>query len=165
MGPVLDAGCGRGDGAAALLAEGYQVAACDIMANPDVCHPDILSGTIPFIATSLWDRVNVSKLPFLASLHLSEFANRQWFDAVYCCDVMEHIPTEYTMLVVDNLASICTKGLFFSIALVPDQFGMWVGESLHKTVQPFTWWRDRLKEFGTVEGRDLLNTGIYWVAK
>jgi CRISPR/Cas system-associated exonuclease Cas4 (RecB family) len=40
--------------------------------------------------------------------------------------------------------------VFLGIALVPDQFGVWMGTPLHLTVQPFTWWRDSLKELGTV---------------
>jgi hypothetical protein len=37
---------------------------------------------------------------------------------------------------------------------------------LHQTVQPFTWWRDSLKELGTiVEARDLLTDAAFLVTR
>lgn len=63
----------------------------------------------------------------------------------YCCDVMEHMPTEYVMTVLNNIAKSCNYA-FFSICTKPDHFGKLVGEDLHLTVKPYTWWRDKLGE-------------------
>jgi hypothetical protein len=77
---------------------------------------------------------------------------------------MEHIPPAFTMLVVARLLEVARSGAFFSISLVPDAFGAWVGKPLHQSVQSFTQWRDQLATLGEVlECRDLLTTGVYFV--
>lgn len=87
-------------------------------------------------------------------------------DWVVCCDVMEHIPPQFTMLVAHHLVQAAVQGVFFSIATVPDAFGTWVGQTLHKTVQPFVVWRDSLAEVGEVAvAVDLLNTGLFLVKR
>lgn len=91
--------------------------------------------------------------------------SRRCWDYGYCCDVMEHIPTEYTMLVLDRIINACRVS-YFQICLVPDQFGARIGEPLHLTVRPFTWWRDRLNTIGNVvDARDLLGNGLYVVER
>ena len=59
------------------------------------------------------------------------------------CDVMEHMPPEYVMLVLDRIISAC-RMTWFTISFVPDEFGQAIDQSLHLTVQPFTWWREHL---------------------
>lgn len=82
-------------------------------------------------------------------------------DWAYCCDVLEHIPTEFTMLVVARCLQAAPRA-FFHINFEPDSFGRAIGDVLHLTVQPFVWWRDRLAEVGRlVEARDLLGTGLF----
>lgn len=84
-------------------------------------------------------------------------------DYGYCCDVMEHIPTEWVMASLANIMSRVDQ-CFFLISLVPDVFGKQIGEPLHLTVKPFTWWLDRLEEVGKVtHARDCINSGVYWV--
>lgn len=144
---VLDAGCGAGAGARALQTLGLDVRCCDItdegMAGEDFEVP------LPFQQVVLWDDVVNATGPT---------------DWVYCCDVMEHLPKEYSMLVIYQLLRVAQKGAFFSISLQPDAMGAWVGKPLHQTVEGFTWWRDRFRELGTVhECRDLLGMGLYLV--
>jgi SAM-dependent methyltransferase len=142
---VLDAGCGSGKGALALQAEGFAVRLCDLTADGLAPH----ARALPFTPVCLWDDVR----------RAVGFA-----DWVYCCDVLEHIPTPFTMLAVQRLLSVCRQGAFFSITLLPDNFGVWIGKPLHQTVQDFTQWRDQLSEVGTVvECRDLLDVGLYLV--
>ncbi len=82
----------------------------------------------------------------------------------YCCDVMEHIPPEFTMLAVRNALASCKAGVFFSISFSHDSFGVYLRQPLHLTVEPFAWWKDRLGEVGTViEARDLLGEGVFYV--
>jgi 2-polyprenyl-3-methyl-5-hydroxy-6-metoxy-1,4-benzoquinol methylase len=142
---VLDAGCGAGKGALALKAEGYDVFCADLV---DVRQGEALD--LPFRSVCLWDDLKV--------------AMGREVDWVYCCDVLEHIPTPFTMLVIHQLLHVARRGVFLSISLQPDVFGAWVGKPLHQTVQSFTAWRDQLSELGTVtEARDLLSTGLYLV--
>lgn len=139
---VLDAGCGSGKGALALKAAGCQVQMCDITAEGLVEE----AKAFPFYQACLWHPLGPR------------------VDYVYCCDVLEHIPTEFTMLTVSRLLEVARRGVFLSISLVPDVFGNWVGKPLHRTVQSFNWWRDNLNAIGKVtESRDLLHTGIYFV--
>lgn len=146
---VLDAGCGSGKGALALSKNPLNlwVEMVDLVdARVDEAKIDI-----PFTGgLCLWNTKQVTA--------------RGTYDWIYCCDVLEHIPTEFTMLVVANLLAVSRRGIFLSIALEPDNFGALIGRSLHKTVQPFTWWRDRLDELGhVIECRDLLSNGVYLV--
>lgn len=143
---VLDAGTGSGKGALALAAAGFDVIACDLTADGLTEEAKAL----PFVSACLWSDLRAVVKPPV------EYA--------YCCDVLEHIPPEFTMLVCQRVIEVAKKGAFFSISLVPDQFGVWVGKPLHQTVQPFQWWRDRFRELGAlVECRDLRSTGVYFV--
>jgi SAM-dependent methyltransferase len=154
-GTVLDAGTGSGKGALALSAAGFQVTCCDVTAAGLV--PEAQG--FPFHVTSLWhDLWPVAR----GAGH----PGRTRFDYVYCTDVLEHIPPQFTMLAIDQMLRVAQKGLFLGISLVPDGFGTWVGQPLHQTVQSFTWWRDGLKELGeVVEGRDLMNEAVFLVGR
>jgi SAM-dependent methyltransferase len=82
-------------------------------------------------------------------------------DFVYCCDVLEHIPEAFTMLVVARCLQAAPVA-FFHINFDPDGFGQTIGTTLHLTVKPFAWWRDRLAELGRLtEARDLLGSGMF----
>lgn len=145
-GSVLDAGCGSGKGTLALVERGFAVTACDLV---DARVPEAIGVTVPFHQACLWQDLRP----------LTGFT-----DYVYCCDVLEHIPPEFTMLTITRLLQVARKGVFLHISLVPDGFGAYVGKALHQSVFPFTWWRDRLKELGDlVECRDLVSSGVYYM--
>ncbi len=123
---------------AKLAACGFDVTLTDFVDAVDV-------EGLPFVQAPLWDRVSDT------------------YDFGFCCDVMEHIPPEFTMLVVARLLESC-KRVFFTICTEPDEFGVRIGEPLHLTVQPFVWWRDRLRDLGTViEARDCMTTAVFLV--
>lgn len=148
LGPesVLDAGCGSGKGALALKAAGFKVEMCDLTDSGLIED----AKAIPFTQACLWE-------PLKPQLHKT-------FDWVYCCDVMEHIPTPFVMLAISRLLEVAHKGVFLSIAMQADNFGVWVGKPLHQTVMGFVQWRDLLSEVGNVkECRDMLMNGIYLV--
>lgn len=143
---IIDAGCGSGKGAVALAQLGFDVQCCDF--TDDGLVPEVQG--ILFRRVSLWDDLCAS---------FPEF-----FDHVYCCDVMEHIPVAFTMLVAARLLEVAEKSVFFSISFQPDVMGYWIGKPLHETVMPFVWWRDQLNVVGkVVQGRDLLNSGVFLV--
>jgi 2-polyprenyl-3-methyl-5-hydroxy-6-metoxy-1,4-benzoquinol methylase len=141
-GHVLDAGCGSGKGAVALHREGFNVTLCDL--TPDGITPDALQ--FPFFDAALWCMPSM---------------RHDKFDLAYCCDVMEHIPTQFTALVAVELLK-CAPQAFISLSNIPDQFGAWIGEPLHQTVQPFTWWRDMFREVArVVDARDLHDNSVF----
>jgi SAM-dependent methyltransferase len=139
---VLDAGAGTGAGMRALQALGYRVTGVDL---PDLQVPGVRAGVC------LWRP-------------LPPPARGERYDYVYCTDVLEHIPPEFTMLCVARMMEVAERGLFLSIALVPDHFGSWVGHPLHLTVRRYDEWLDNLRELATVtDARDLGTTGLYFL--
>jgi 2-polyprenyl-3-methyl-5-hydroxy-6-metoxy-1,4-benzoquinol methylase len=152
-GTVLDAGCGAGKGAIALVRAGFDVTLTDLTPaglEQTAEAPEL--GDLSFVPACLWEDL----MPVARGVGLEAF------DFAYCCDVMEHIPTHLTMLVVARLLDVAGKGVFLSVSMVPDVFGVWVGEPLHQTVQPFVWWRDQLNVVGrVVEARDLLTVSCF----
>jgi SAM-dependent methyltransferase len=137
---VLDAGCGSGKGARALSAAGFDVNACDFTSAG-------LTVDVAFFEACLWREIT--------DMH---------YDWVYCTDVLEHIPPQFTMLAIVNMLKVARKCLFLTVSLVPDSFGVWAGKSLHQTVQPFQWWKDSLNEVGrVVDARDLISNAVFVV--
>src|SRR5262245_53544690 len=133
---LIDIGCGTGVAGLEFEKRGLEVTFLDITSAG--LGKDFVGN---FLLASLWDRWP------------SQF--KHGFDYGFCCDVMEHIPPEYTMLVIDRILSVC-RTAWFQIALHPDQFGKEIGQTLHLTVRPFTWWRDNFKTLGNlIDARDL----------
>lgn len=145
---VLDAGCGSGKGAISLRSAGFKVTMADL--TPGGLLPE--AADLPFFEACVWDDLRT----------IGGFRFGGKFDWVYCCDVLEHIPTPFVMLAVSRLLEVARKGVFLSVALQGDNFGVWVGKPLHQTVMSFVQWRDCLSELGTVkESRDMLMSGVY----
>lgn len=142
---LLDVGCGTG--VAGLMFEKHGLRSYWVDITDAGLHADVNRSR--FIQTPLW----------------SEWNDALGFDYGFCCDVMEHIPTEYTMLVIDRIMAVC-RTTWFQISLVPDQFGATIGQPLHLTVKPFDWWLARMKMAGTViDARDLCGQALYVVRK
>lgn len=143
---VLDAGCGRGVAGLKLIEAGMAVSFLDITRT--ALDPEVNQKT--FIEATLWGRWQ---------------GNRFW-DYGFCVEVMEHLPTEFTMLAAARLIDAC-QTTWFQIAFEPDKWGpMVMGKNLHLTVMPFVWWLDRLSALGKiVEARDLLRTGLFLVER
>lgn len=152
-GTILDAGTGSGKGAVALKAAGFDVYTCDVT-NAGMI-PE--ARELPFSEACLWH--DLSRL----ARHTGQWG-RSKFSFVYCCDVLEHIPPQFTMLAIDQMLRVSRVGLFLTISLVSDNFGAWIGEPLHRTVMPYLWWRDSIAEIGTIqESRDLLSDAVFFV--
>ncbi len=149
---VLDAGCGTGRGGVALKKAGFDVDLCDLT-DAGLCDE---ARSFRFSKACLWQPLR-QQLPFV---------RWQTHDWVYCCDVLEHIPPTFTMLVVSRLLEHARHGVFLSISLTNDIFGAWVGKQLHQSVQSFPEWSKQLAALGAVkEARDFLHAGIFLVTK
>ncbi len=142
---ILDIGCGTG--VAGLMFDKLGLRPYWLDITEAGLHADINRGR--FTRSALW----------------GGWAEDFNCDYGFCCDVMEHIPTEYTMLVIDRIVQAC-RTTWFQIALVPDQFGATIGKPLHLTVKPFTWWRDRMQMAGKViDARDLCGQALFVVQR
>lgn len=133
---AIDFGCGTGRGALMLaLMGGMKVTMLDFTENcldPEVAQacqtqPDRLK----FAVADLTQTIQ----------HTAAYG--------YCCDVMEHIPTADVPAVLRNIL-MSAQHCFFAISTVDDVMGALIGEPLHLTVQPSSWWADRLREAGAV---------------
>lgn len=143
---VIDLGCGSGLAGIELEKLGF-----------DTWYLDI---------TSMALLSDVNKDKFIESPLWKNWGNAKHFkwEYGYCCDVLEHIPTEYVMLCVSQILRRCEVA-WLHISQMPDKFGpLLLGEDLHLTVRPFTWWLLRLQTLGEVtDARDLCETGLFVV--
>jgi len=140
---LIDLGCGAGEALEGLQSLGLDVAQMDLV---DVRREAVLA----FRAAPLW-----SQWSFPGRFARADFG--------YCCDVMEHIPPEYTMLVLERIRGNC-QSVFFSIAHLQDSCGGLIDETLHLTLRPFEWWRDHLADIGEVlHGRDMQGESLFYV--
>ena len=149
---LIDLGCGEGV-AGNELTNKYklEVEYLDIVKDKDVLFSEVYREVIEkgnFWECALWD--NSWILP----------EKRKYG---YCCDVLEHIPPEYTMLCIKNILDGCEYA-FLNICNIEDGFGPAIGEKLHLTVCEFLWWKERIEEFGEIlECRDFIHTSIFYV--
>jgi len=145
---LVDVGCGGGVAGLEFEKLGLRVWYLDLVCNQ--LKPEIDKKR--FIESPIWGDW---KFPH---------SGQKW-EYGFCCDVMEHIPPEYTMLCLDRIIKNCRVS-WFQISLIPEGMGSAIGETLHLTVKPFDWW---LMKFGTLgkilDARDLLNAGLYVVMK
>lgn len=140
---VLDVGAGGGAGSKALKKRGLSVKGFDLT-SAGWKHPDIT-----LLTGCVW----------------RDLPHGPPFDYVYCCDMMEHIPTEFTALSISEMLRVGSK-VFLSISFVPEFYGKFIQQELHLTVKPFIWWRDMMRELGTVlEARDLMGDGVFLLTR
>ena len=65
----------------------------------------------------------------------------------YCTDVMEHIPPEHVDQVLLNILR-SAQHVFFQIDCQEDVCGKLIGEQLHLSVHPYSWWLKKFTELG-----------------
>jgi hypothetical protein len=125
---VIDFGCGKGEAVSLLSSLGFQARGVDIASNA-VAHD------IQFTEVCLWN--------------LPKDIRADWG---YCCDVMEHIPTEKVQETLKCIADAVDKGIYFNIATEDDCSGAMIGFRLHLTVMKASAWTALLKQhFSHVE--------------
>lgn len=74
----------------------------------------------------------------------------------YCCDVLEHLPTDQIDAALESMFETCDN-LFLQIATIPDYFGGHPGikEQLHLTVWNYERWLKKFAEHGVVVHRSM----------
>lgn len=133
---VIDFGCGTGRGALMLaLFGGAKVQMLDFTDN--CLDPEVREA----LATQK------GRLKF----DVADLTHDITYKAAYgyCTDVMEHIPTVDVRKVLKNILA-AAQHVFFQISCVDDVMGALIGEPLHLTVQPMSWWIQQLTESGAV---------------
>ena len=146
---LIDLGAGSGKAALRLEREyGLNVQTLDITSNCMRKDAQEMFG-LTHIEACLW-----SNWP--DELCCGSHADLGPYDYAYCCDVMEHIPPEFTMLCLANMFR-AAKHVFIQVDVEPEGWGDLINETLHLTVMPFVWWRDHIAEFGTIlDCRDMI---------
>lgn len=78
---------------------------------------------------------------------VEEYAERpnSTFDGVVSTDVLEHIPEEDIDWVLDECFGYATKFVYMNIASYPAKKTLPNGWNAHVTVQPPSWWRERIQ--------------------
>ncbi|HSX04780.1 MAG TPA: class I SAM-dependent methyltransferase [Rhabdochlamydiaceae bacterium] len=145
---LIDFGSGTGRACRAFLAKNLKVSLVDFSSyalDEEIQHlttlcPDIVS----FTEACLW------KLP-------KNLLSADW---IYCCDVLEHIPTNRIDQVLKGMASRMKKGGYLSICLQEDLSGKQLGFPLHLTIKDKHWWLQRLSRYFTVLKEEPILEGI-----
>lgn len=86
--------------------------------------------------------VKAGKLDFVQHDLTQEYAGRAKYG--YCTDVMEHIPPGDVDTVLKHILT-SARHVFFQISCEDDRMGALIGEPLHLTVQPYSWWKERFE--------------------
>lgn len=74
-------------------------------------------------------------------------------EGVICCDVMEHVPEDKVLATLTQIISLAERFVFFAIATCPAKKFLPDGRNCHLTVQPRTWWEERIKQAKAAVGR------------
>jgi len=127
---VLSVGCGEGFGMHWLEREGFEIFGNDII---NVLKFPEYAGE-RFILGPVWDLP-----PFMEA------------DAVLAIDILEHLPEDKIQDTLRALRRISTF-FYFNISCRPDKFGSQIGEKLHLTVKPPSWWYERIAGEFKIEG-------------
>jgi len=142
-GIIIDYGCGTGRTSLALSNRGHDVMLLDFTDNsrdPEACD-------LPFVQ---WDLTN--PIPMKA-------------DYGICTDVMEHIPPEDVLTVINNIMESAHK-VFFQISTIDDSMGELIEQPLHLTVKPHSWWENLFCALGyKVDWEaELDNSALFYVS-
>ena len=141
---IADLGCGRGGSFEPYLVKGYEIIPVD--------HCNVLTkenkekkGVLPFWKANLWG----DELPVV--------------DYAICTDVMEHIPEPRVEKTIQNIRTHVKKGCLWSICHVQDVWGDRIGDRLHMTIKPLSWWETEFKKFWKIKVLQIRGqTSIIW---
>ena len=126
-GRIIDFGCGSGKGSLKLAEYGCSPLLIDFAEN----SRDEVAMKFPFVKHDL-------------TRQLPETIFAKWG---YCTDVMEHLPPEDVEKTILNIME-CVDECFFQISTVSDTMGAIIGQELHLTIQPHSWWKELFERNG-----------------
>lgn len=133
---AIDFGCGTGRGALMLaLMGGLKVTMLDFAGN--CLDPEVREAT-----QTQADRIGFIKHDLTKPIPVTAVYG-------YCCDVMEHIPTEDVPAVLRNILN-AAQHVYFNISTTEDGWGKLIGETLHMTVRDAAWWARQLLDAGAL---------------
>lgn len=136
MDKVIDFGCGTGRGSLMLA----------LLGNLDVTMVDFTSNSLD---EDVYNMLSSQK----HMMHFVQADLRKPMDVYakygYCTDVMEHLPPEDVDAALSHILK-SAQHVYFQISTVPDHMGSLIGEQLHLTVQPYEWWREKLKSLDAI---------------
>ena len=126
---VIDYGCGTGRGSKAIkdIRHDLNVQQIDFAEN---CR-DKDCKSFPFLVCDMTENI-------ILTGHYG-----------YCTDVMEHIQPELVETVIRNIMDSCDS-CFFQISTVHDICGELIGQDLHLTVEPYSWWKALFSKMGYI---------------
>jgi len=75
-------------------------------------------------------------------------------DLVVCTDVMEHVEEDKVRAVLEHIASLTKKVVFFAIATGPAHHKLPDGRNAHITQKPMSWWLEAMSEFFSIDTAD-----------
>jgi len=140
-GKIIDFGCGTGRAAIKFKAAGLEPLLIDFAGN---CR-DEEAADFPFLE---WDLTK-------------EIPGKAVYG--FCTDVMEHIPTQDVDLVINNIMDT-VDSCFFQISTVDDVGGELIGATLHHTVKPHNWWKDKFKGYRVDFAQNLEMASLFHVS-
>lgn len=126
-GTVIDFGCGTGRAALRLNELGINVVLVDFVEN----SRDEPARHLPFVKHDI-----TQPLP-----KVMRFSNG------LCTDVMEHIEPDKVSQTIQNIMTVADS-VMFQISTIPDKMGALIGQTLHLTVKPASWWKEQFTSLG-----------------
>lgn len=129
---IIDFGCGTGRGGLMLaVLGGMNVTLVDFVNN-------CLDSDIKDMLTTQSHMMKFVK----ADLEKHIPANAEYG---YCSDAMEHIPPDKVDAVLNNILQ-SAQHVFFRIATTDDICGSLIGEELHLSKHPYSWWLEKFNQ-------------------
>lgn len=125
-------GCGPGRSGLHLALLGHEVHMLDIAQN--ALDP------LPAVATRSID----TPLYFHRGNIVNAAALLPTADVGYCCDVLEHLPTDQVAPALSAIARL-TPRAFMTVCHQKDSYGKRIDDVLHLTVEDHAWWLEKLK--------------------
>lgn len=120
---VLDVGCGRGNFVYSLFREGVRAVGVDFAVKSYYVGPKYLVA-------------NARNLPFPDNS----------FTIVTSFDMMEHLQENEVEKVIGELWRVCQTEVVMTICFRDSVFRV-RGKSLHSTIRPAKWWKEKLQKF------------------
>lgn len=138
---VLDVGCSQGKAVKKFLSHGKEARGIDVSSHA-------IGQSIHYVGEDVCRVGSVTDIKF----------GDNSFDAVFSCDVLEHLKEEDIGAAVAEIKRVSRKYLFLQIAFGREKITKWAemlnreypslysGENLHLTVMSEAWWIEKIED-------------------